>query len=346
MHGRSNGHVLIAATGLTLALVSFAARAHPAHVQRGEMTLREGGVTVRFPIDAQDAVHHGTTVDEVSHDLSSSFYMFDEFGRRVMPVSVMTDAAGCTIRFDISGDQQFATFQQRIESPQIARNRLMQLDVTRADEQKLPSLQLSAGGNAETIDLRPQGDEHNKWDRVDRFHELLLVITTVDDGTALELHVPAALLETWLPLRRACADAIEQRELEQCADSIRNWFAAGLAAESAGEAIPMQITRIVLLGPACDDLSELSPPSRNTSDGRSQPTEAVGYWCARIAIEATLSVEKSTLSNLELRCGLFNSRVLTMKAVVQTPAEPTWHTFSTYEPRVRVFDAGEPVEDK
>lgn len=318
---------------IVIAILCNALAAHPVHVQHGEIRLDDHRVEVRFPISAHDTAHFRESIDEIADNLIRNLYIFDQTGVLLHPECTTHDEAGCSMTFTVDDDVRYLTFQQRVESNAISQGRLMQFNMTRGDLETLPSMRLSAGGNAETIPLR-SGSSVSESKQFDRFHELLLIVTPGDSAVELEVYVPAPLLETWLPVRRKDSDVLTIDELDQCKSAIAEWLTSRLTAEGAGVSEQVEVHRIVLLGPTSDCIADL-PQSNGTSDPTRAETNAVGYWCARIGVQATLKIDKNS-NEIALRCALFNSRVLTMQTVVVAGGSRQWQKLSTYEPVLRL----------
>lgn len=309
--------------------------AHPIHVQRGSVSFKDNQMTVRFQVSGHDAEHMNSTVDAASRDLIRCLYVFDEHGEALSAKTTTINDDGCAIEFKLGDEQRFVTFQQRIGPETIVRNRMIELELVRTESADSSTVRLSAGGNAETIGVRhAELPEESK--RVDRFHELVVFVTPNEEHVELELHVPAPLLESWIPFDRAKEDSIRATEIERNTDAITKWFLERLTPTESGGERALRVEQVALLDPSIPRLPHESAPAVESQSARPKET-IVGYWCARIVVKAI--IEHPTGAQLDLNCKIFNSKVMTAKAAIINGGNVTWTTLSTYAPHLRVKGA-------
>lgn len=137
-----------------------------------------------------------------------------------------------------------------------------------------------------------------------------------------------------MAVSRADADVLTAEELRQNEDRIRKWFSARLSARQANEGLQVKVARVTLIKPGENGLLSGSSLSTDEQPAKSENT-IVGYWCARIAVDATIE-RADRNGNVDLDCRLFNSKILTVQAVVEAGASPSWTTVSTYAPTLHV----------
>lgn len=290
-------------------IAGHVATAHPVHVQAGTVTLADRRVTVQFPISPKQAEHFGTTTGAIADELQRSLYIFDEFGRQIATDDVqrlvMPQSGLTMLRISYVPDEQAGhlTFQQRISADSTSHHRQLQLSITHLDHSAVKPriIRLSSHGNAVTIDTAV-GSSAAASQGFDPYHEPLLLLRPSVKAASLELHIPAPLMETWLPVAREHPDALSANDLRSLAPTLRRWFQQRFAVEDA-DSVALTIRTITMLRPGEQMTEQPAGHDRRDAD--------IGFWCARLVVVAAIETS-SVESRASLRCDAFNSAVLTL----------------------------------
>jgi len=321
--------VLLAALAHTLP----SAHGHPVHVQSGVVTLTEDRVEVRFTIDARKLAHPGMTALTVADELQRSLRVFDEYGAPLVLDDVRQVDADqsdvTTLHLTYAPDERchYVTFQQRLPADAMMHRRQLQLTIVRSDEGTPTGrrIRLSSAGNAVTIGRHP-ADSRTDLGDIDPFCDPVLLLRPAAPNGQLELHLPASLVETWLPIERTQRDVITADEFDTLVPKLRRWFAQQFSSAARDDAMSIRSVRLLRPG---DTLNGIV-------DRGSHRTGNVGFWCARIAIAA--DIQNPSEQPAELRCELFNSAVLSLPVLVfdENMDVAGRRTVSTYSPTIRL----------
>jgi hypothetical protein len=189
-------------------------------------------------------------------------------------------------------------------------------------------LTLTSGGNAEVVSLHWDGQSPTESDcgpaaldaEAGRLQTLRALLRLDGSAARLDVVIPVALVETWLPLPRRERDWLATAEQE----AVRERLAALVRGRSIlhAEGRTSEPTSATVTFLALDDAS-LDAPA---------PARRVSTWTGRVRISLTFPAGIP----VELEWDLFNAAVLTADVFVLAGNECTRHRLSTYAPRLSV----------
>lgn len=231
---------------------------------------------------------------------------------------------------------RYLTFQQFFGGRHAPMPVRLALSVTAADRTTEHFIQLTNGGNVETLEFawpdlatpkampasvpgrQPRHPEHVL--EQDRFKTVRAYMHIEGTVVRCDIYMPLVLLETWLPLRRASRDFIDVREMTDARERLRAFFAGRNRIRINDRRAAPSAVRISFLGP---DALSLNEPQ----------VKRLGAWSARIGVRLTYETDVP-VSQVELVWDLFNNAVFNATVTTVFGDSRNEKVVTPYSPRV------------
>lgn len=328
----------LAAAASSVGGPSGAALAHPMLMTSGEAHLDGATLFAVLGMTDHDLTHMPAPADgrsafgALADELGASIAVLDDRGGRLEPdidVAPVPGGARCELRYALPAEARFLTFQQRAGADARAGRRLIEFQFTPQGSDRVVTVRLSAGGNAETIDVRPERGlpppgAAAAWMRAsDRFTSIYLVIRPARDRVSIEARVPAPLLQAWLPSPASSGDRIEASERDGIAAAAAAWVESRVRLDADGEPRTTSIDARAVLRPDHD-----TPAS--------DPSEAPAcFWSARLVTILSAPVPADA-ARLRIEWSGFNSGLLAATAVVEDGGSARLLTLTPRTPSIEL----------
>ncbi len=339
--------VFVAAAALAFGGIT-PAFGHAILISRGTLVAHRDRLVVEIEVSAEDFFHYYhlrvddgrvTTsdvrgaVDRHGAYLLEHFSIRDGVGERLsgrvtgvraalpstdqMPfLSLRESRATYVLEYTLPRATGFLTLQQRFGDESATLPSQLVLSVKSVDAPYGRIVQLTSGGNFETVELEEAphvapvtsfGDGKAPTNRppeaamgADRYKEIYGFVRHNTAGECVvDVYLPLVLLETFMPVPRSRPDFLDRAEMDAAIEAVRSRFVAHPPAIfSAGERAAdgrLRIDRIQFLGPEAISV-----------DDEAEPARQIGAWSARVALRMRWT--GSSPDSLEWR--MFNSSVL------------------------------------
>ncbi|HWL93655.1 MAG TPA: hypothetical protein VNT79_08970 [Phycisphaerae bacterium] len=320
-----------------------AADAHPILISRGAAVIEDDQIAVKIEVCAEDFLHNGllsqadgqfspdglnAAAQKYRETLLQSFAVRDQRGERLEgrvdsvrfdqpPTGPMAWTALRRMRityglkFPLTQMPLFLTFRfHAAESSASAPSQLLLfVSKSRAAGGKL--LQLTSRGNAETIEVAALAKTSGNSTGVkpvgslqeDRFQKIQAFVTREAKTIRMDVYIPLAVMETFVPIARRSEDFIEAEEAGKARAALEEYFRAHPPATLKGSSAKglARMERVVLVAPGEERIEDVPPASRR-----------IGAWSARVGVRLRWSNMPSGAQALEW--GLFNASVMNATA--------------------------------
>lgn len=318
---------------------SLPAKGHAILMSRGTVVAHSDRVTAVIEVSSEDFVHYhhlqtkGDTVAAV--DVRDAIerhrdYLLERFsirdgsgdrlsgrmsnvrfdlpgGERIGFLELRKIVVTYTIDYAVHESPRFLTFQQRFGDNTTAVPSQLVLLVRSAESPSGRTIQLTSGGNFETVDIDPNDAAHGgESSRValgehsaerafvmgaGRFNEIVGVVRRDSVGYFVDVFVPLTLLETFTSVPRSEADFLSAAEITtQCA-ALKAFFSDQLPVAFLGQGgveTKSTIERVSFLAPWEWRLEDAAAASRR-----------LGAWSSRIVVR--VRCDASDVAELDWR---------------------------------------------
>lgn len=300
-----------------LAFVATPLAAHSLHQHRGKALVEPERVLVR--VDLTD--EHGGRPN-----LVEELVIRDGQGERLAGRATEASAEGSLeLEYKTSGRPRHLVFQLLPQGAGPERRRLV-LAVRSKALARERLLTLTSGGNTEVVSFHWDGKSPSEpdcgpeaLDAESGWLQTVRALLRLDGPEVrLDVVVPVALVETWLPLPRRERDWVAPGEQ----DAVRERLADLVRGRS--------ILRVDGRTPEPTSVTVAFLALDNASLDEPAPTRRVSTWTGRVRISLTFPAG----TPVELEWNLWNAAVLTADVFVLAGNECTRHRLSTYDPRL------------
>jgi len=244
---RFGTEILAACVGALVA--GTVALGHPVAILIGEASIDAQRLVIEVEPDGAGLEHLGIGPDDparalaLRRQIAASLVVVDDRGDRIAPGGAAPDGA----RLDYRLPPTATAASMWIDPGSLLARRGVQLHLGRIDGGR--AVRLTPGGNAATLllDGAPEsGDDLDAWRERHRFERLHATVDASETGVLIQVVAPVSIVETWVPLPRASAYAIDVSGAAPALEA----FAARLADSVLSGGEPMRVSSVSLLGPA------------------------------------------------------------------------------------------------
>jgi hypothetical protein len=355
-HGRVAG--MFTAASCLVSLFSSPAHAHVISIGRGWVVVHPDHLRVEWKVATEDFVHDyglGTTparpltsaairrvAARHADYLLKRLIIRDSEGNRLFGklVSRTTDPAlnanldrerllslriTYVFEYKLKRSPRYLAFQQSPDEGTVESPSQLYLDVSLAGTRRSKIIQLTNGGNVETLKFNWPDVDGGRPTIVGPIKELksvLAYIDVADDGVRVTLEVPLPVLETFLHVDRADRDFLEVSEQMTATPRLVAFFRNRTSISINGPVAEPSRARLEFLG------ADSSGPDTN------RPSVRLSTWMTRVRFIQSYE-PNSRPERIELRWNVFNPAVLVAEVLVTCGSQRSAHRISTYEPTLR-----------